>query len=79
MDPLIRKALTWTMLGLGVMLFCFCGLDLASGARELSIWMSLVGWAAVVGICWAILAKGANKTAAGPSNGTGSGSGAGQR
>ena len=62
------------MLGLGVILFCFSGIDLASGARELSIWMSLVGWAAVVAICWTILAKGANKTTADPVGGAGSGS-----
>ena len=65
MDPLIRKALTWTMLGLAVLLFCFTGADLAAGANETSMWLSLLGWAAIVGICWAILAQGSRKDGSG--------------
>ncbi len=55
MDPIIRKALTWTMLGMAFLLFVFTLFDLNSGEGSLSSWLSLVGWAVVMGICGWIL------------------------
>lgn len=43
------------MLGLGVVMFCFTGLDLASGVHSLALWLGLVAWAVVIGCCWWIL------------------------
>lgn len=48
MDPAIRQALLWTILGLGVVLTGFTLFDVASGAQSTALWVGLVAWPLVV-------------------------------
>lgn len=44
MDPAVRQALLWTVLGVAVVLAGFTILDVASGVRSTALWISLVAW-----------------------------------
>ncbi len=48
MDPAIRQALLWTVLGVGVVMFGFTGFDVASGVRSTALWIALLAWPVVI-------------------------------
>ena len=63
MDPVVRKALLWVLLGSAVLMTGFTGLDLASGVASTALWLALFFWPLVVAICWWILASDKSKSA----------------
>ena len=57
MDSLMKKALTWVMLGSAVLMFGFTIFDVASGTQSTALWLSLLFWPLIIAICWWILAS----------------------
>lgn len=49
MDASIRKALTWTLFGLGILMIGFTALDIGSGVASTALWIGLFAWLIVVG------------------------------
>lgn len=62
MDSAVRKALIWVVLGVGVMMSGFTALDLGSDVRSTALWLAMIFWPVVVGICWWILAADRNSS-----------------
>lgn len=44
MEPEVKAALTWVLLGLAVVMTGFTALDLASGTRSTALWISAGAW-----------------------------------
>lgn len=57
MDPAIRQALTWTILGIAVVLSGFTIMDLGSGSSSTALWISLGAWPLVAFLAGWILRK----------------------
>ncbi|WRS29543.1 hypothetical protein U6G28_08430 [Actinomycetaceae bacterium MB13-C1-2] len=55
MDSAIRKALTWTVFGIGILMAGFTALDLGSGVASTALWIGLFAWLVVSGIALSIL------------------------
>lgn len=57
MDPAIRQALLWTIVGVGVIMTGFTALDVGSGASTTALWIGVVAWPLVTVIAGWILKK----------------------
>lgn len=57
MDPAVRQALTWSTLGLAVILTLFTWVDLSEGTPSTAMWLNAVAWPLVAAISGWILRK----------------------
>ena len=57
MDPAIRQALTWTILGISVVMTLFTWVDLSEGSAGTATWISGFAWPLVGVISGVILRK----------------------
>lgn len=57
MDPAIRQALTWVILGLALIMTVFTWADISSGTSSTAMWISGGAWPITAGIAGWILRK----------------------
>ncbi len=55
MDPAIRQALTWSILGIAVVMFVFTVADLSAGPASTAMWIGAGAWLLTGGIAGWIL------------------------
>lgn len=48
MDPAIRTALTWVVLGIGAVMTGFTALELGSGTTSTALWLGMILWPLLV-------------------------------